>query len=112
MMRLDAAIVPPHAHPRQPCTQPTTPCPLTPQVAMTERFAQLWGDKGVGVYSMHPGWAETDGVRNAMPGFFNTFKNKFRDTYMGVDTVVWLALQVGGGAGGIVGMAGGSVALH
>ncbi len=63
---------------------------------MAERFAKLWAEQGVASYCMHPGWAETDGVKNAMPGFFNTFQNKFRDTYMGIDTVVWLALQVRG----------------
>uniref|UniRef100_A0A7R9V154 Dehydrogenase/reductase SDR family member 12 n=1 Tax=Chlamydomonas euryale TaxID=1486919 RepID=A0A7R9V154_9CHLO len=63
------------------------------QVAMTERLAELLGKSGVGVYAMHPGWTETDGVKKSIPGFYKFYKDKFRDIGMGIDTIVWLALQ-------------------
>ncbi|MEW5311727.1 MAG: hypothetical protein WDW38_003415 [Sanguina aurantia] len=48
---------------------------------------------GVGAYTMHPGWTTTEGVKDSIPGFYNFFKNKFRDLQQGADTIVWLALQ-------------------
>lgn len=62
-------------------------------VALAERFAKAWKDTGVGVYSMHPGWTETPGLLQAMPGFSNNMKSRFRDLQQGADTIVWLALQ-------------------
>lgn len=47
--------------------------------------------------SMHPGWAETEGVKTSIPGFYETFKSKFRTQEEGADTVVWLASMVSGG---------------
>ncbi|EFJ45998.1 hypothetical protein VOLCADRAFT_82077 [Volvox carteri f. nagariensis] len=64
------------------------------QVALAERFAELWGPEGVGVYSMHPGWATTEGVKKSIPGFYNFYRDSFRDVAQGADTIVWLALQV------------------
>lgn len=63
------------------------------QVAIGERLAQLWGPAGVGVYSMHPGWTETDGVKTSIPGFWKTFGSKFRPVELGSDTIVYLALE-------------------
>eukprot|EP00877_Chromochloris_zofingiensis_P002376 jgi/Chrzof1/12139/Cz06g22190.t1 len=63
------------------------------QVALAEHLAQLWHPQGVDVYSMHPGWADTEGVRTSMPGFHKAFKNTLRDAKEGSDTIVWLALQ-------------------
>jgi dehydrogenase/reductase SDR family protein 12 len=48
---------------------------------------------GVSVFSMHPGWADTEGVRTSIPGFHAAFKAKLRDAAQGVDTIVWLALE-------------------
>jgi dehydrogenase/reductase SDR family protein 12 len=50
---------------------------------------------GVSFYSMHPGWSDTEGVRSSIPGFHAAFKDKLRDTQQGVDTILWLALEVG-----------------
>ena len=96
----------PHASPH--CHDPTPP-PL--QVALAEAFAARWGAEGVGILSlsMHPGWAETEGVRTSIPGFYKSYKNKLRSTAQGCETTVWLALQVGGGwvGGGLGGGMGG-----
>ncbi|KAL5978764.1 hypothetical protein ACLOJK_029881 [Asimina triloba] len=36
------------------------------QVALTEKWAQIYNEKGIGFYSMHPGWAETPGVAKSL----------------------------------------------
>ncbi|GJM98087.1 hypothetical protein PR202_ga15063 [Eleusine coracana subsp. coracana] len=38
------------------------------QVALTEWWSEKYRDKGVGFYSMHPGWADTPGVAKSLPG--------------------------------------------
>ncbi|KAG2424345.1 hypothetical protein HXX76_014554 [Chlamydomonas incerta] len=63
------------------------------QVALAERFGELWAGSGVTVVSMHPGWAVTEGVKKSIPGFYNFYKDSFRATEQGADTIVWLALQ-------------------
>ncbi|PNH05887.1 Dehydrogenase/reductase SDR family member 12 [Tetrabaena socialis] len=65
------------------------------QVALAERFAELWAGAGVAVVSMHPGWATTEGVKQSIPGFYSFYKDKFREPAQGVDTIVWLALADG-----------------
>lgn len=39
------------------------------QVALTEKWAETNKEKGIGFYSMHPGWAETPGVVKSLPDF-------------------------------------------
>ncbi|KAL8252765.1 hypothetical protein R6Q59_036458 [Mikania micrantha] len=63
------------------------------QVALTEKWAEKYGDKGIGFYSMHPGWAETPGVAKSLPSFSKSFEGKLRTSDEGADTVIWLALQ-------------------
>uniref|UniRef100_A0A1J3E3M4 Dehydrogenase/reductase SDR family member 12 n=1 Tax=Noccaea caerulescens TaxID=107243 RepID=A0A1J3E3M4_NOCCA len=63
------------------------------QVALTEKWADKYKNKGIGFYSMHPGWAETPGVAKSMPSFNQSFSGKLRTSEQGADTVVWLALQ-------------------
>lgn len=63
------------------------------QAVMAERFAELWANKGVHVYSMHPGWTTTEGVKKSIPGFYNFYKNKFRELAEGADTIIWLSLE-------------------
>ncbi|GAB2270227.1 hypothetical protein Dimus_005133 [Dionaea muscipula] len=63
------------------------------QVALTEKWAELYKDRGVGFYSMHPGWADTPGVAKSLPGFSKSLSGKLRTSEEGADTVIWLALQ-------------------
>ncbi|GLC47740.1 hypothetical protein PLESTB_000020700 [Pleodorina starrii] len=65
------------------------------QVVLAERFAEMWGPLGVGVYSMHPGWATTEGVKQSIPGFYSFYKDSFRDVAQGADTMDASALQGG-----------------
>ncbi|KAK4428368.1 Dehydrogenase/reductase SDR family member 12 [Sesamum alatum] len=63
------------------------------QVALTEKWADMYKDKGIGFYSMHPGWAETPGVSKSLPDFSKSLSGKLRTSEEGADTVIWLALQ-------------------
>ncbi|KAL2894457.1 Dehydrogenase/reductase SDR family member 12 [Bienertia sinuspersici] len=63
------------------------------QVALTEKWAEKYKDKGIGFYSMHPGWAETPGVSKSLPGFSQRLSGKLRTWEEGADTIIWLALQ-------------------
>jgi len=63
-------------------------------------LAHLWSAKlagaGVSSVAMHPGWVDTDALRNGMPRFAKTLRPLLRSAAEGADTVVWLA---GGAAG-------------
>ncbi|XP_073023703.1 uncharacterized protein [Primulina eburnea] len=63
------------------------------QVSLTEKWADKYKDKGIGFYSMHPGWAETPGVATSLPRFSKTLSGKLRTIEEGADTIIWLALQ-------------------
>ncbi|KAF3777612.1 Dehydrogenase/reductase SDR family member 12 [Nymphaea thermarum] len=63
------------------------------QVALTEKWAELYSHKGIGFYSMHPGWSETPGVAKSLPGLSERLSGKLRTIEQGADTIVWLALQ-------------------
>ena len=39
---------------------------------------------------MHPGWAETDGLRAQYPDFYAKNKDILRSAEEGADTIVWL----------------------
>ncbi|KAI3877093.1 hypothetical protein MKX03_027619 [Papaver bracteatum] len=63
------------------------------QVALTERWAKLYGEKGTEFYSMHPGWAMTPGVVKGLPELCKSMSWMLRTSDEGADTIVWLALQ-------------------
>ncbi|OMO83960.1 Short-chain dehydrogenase/reductase SDR [Corchorus olitorius] len=63
------------------------------QVALTEKWAEMYKNKGIGFYSMHPGWAETPGVAKSLPNFNQRLSGKLRTSEEGADTIIWLALQ-------------------
>lgn len=41
--------------------------------------------------AMHPGWADTAGVRNSMPLFYKILNKRLRTSEEGADTILWLA---------------------
>ena len=41
---------------------------------------------------MHPGWADTDGVKRSLPRFREILKLILSDAASGTDTAIWLAL--------------------
>jgi len=60
------------------------------QVAITEAMADRLRDRGVVVHAMHPGWADTEGVRRSMPTFRTITGPIIRTADEGADTIVWL----------------------
>ncbi|MEM6638333.1 MAG: SDR family NAD(P)-dependent oxidoreductase [Pseudomonadota bacterium] len=61
------------------------------QVILTERWAEELADDNVVVHAMHPGWADTPGVRSSLPDFYKKTKAILRTSEEGADTIVWLA---------------------
>ena len=60
-------------------------------VEISALMAKKWQADGILVNSMHPGWADTPGVENSMPGFYSFTKKILRDLKEGADSIVWLA---------------------
>ncbi len=60
------------------------------QVVITEQWAARLRDRGVHVHAMHPGWADTKGVRTWMPVFRLLTRPVIRTPDEGADTIVWL----------------------
>lgn len=60
-------------------------------VALTQLLANEWADAGIAVHAMHPGWADTPGVADALPGFKRVMQRWLRTPEDGADTMVWLA---------------------
>jgi dehydrogenase/reductase SDR family member 12 len=58
----------------------------------TARLDAAWSADGVRVHAMHPGWADTPGVRSSLPRFYRVTKPWLRTPFAGIDTAVWLAL--------------------
>jgi NAD(P)-dependent dehydrogenase (short-subunit alcohol dehydrogenase family) len=63
----------------------------------TEQWAQEWADDNIVVNAMHPGWANTPGVENALPGFHKLTRLILRSPAEGADTINWLAVATEAG---------------
>lgn len=61
------------------------------EVAITEACAERLQAGGVVVHAMHPGWVDTEGVRQWLPLFRMLTRPIIRDPAQGADTLVWLA---------------------
>ncbi len=60
-------------------------------VYLSDYWADAYSKDGIKSYSMHPGWADTEAVRNSLPIFYEVTKYILRNPREGADTVVWLA---------------------
>lgn len=60
------------------------------EVVLTEQLATRLAGTGVVVHAMHPGWADTPGIREAMPVFRRVVGPLLRNDAEGADTIVWL----------------------
>lgn len=60
------------------------------QVILTESWARRLEGRGVVVHSMHPGWADTPGIRSSLPRFHRLVGPLLRTPEQGADTIVWL----------------------
>jgi NAD(P)-dependent dehydrogenase (short-subunit alcohol dehydrogenase family) len=72
------------------------------QVTLNEMWADRFGGRGVQFHAAHPGWADTPGVADALPGFGRFVGPLLRTPEQGADTIVWLtgapeALEESGG---------------
>jgi NAD(P)-dependent dehydrogenase (short-subunit alcohol dehydrogenase family) len=64
------------------------------QVALIREWARRLGEPGragIALNAMHPGWADTPGVKEALPGFYRIMGPLLRTPAEGADTLVWLA---------------------
>lgn len=61
------------------------------QMALNEYWNRTYGPRGFSFYVMHPGWADTDGVKRALPRFRRILRPILRDAVSGSDTAIWLA---------------------
>ncbi|WP_200950040.1 MULTISPECIES: SDR family NAD(P)-dependent oxidoreductase [unclassified Nocardioides] len=61
------------------------------QVEMLPLLADRWSFDGMVLAGMHPGWADTPGVRESLPTFRRLTRPILRDDRQGADTSVWLA---------------------
>lgn len=61
------------------------------QVVLTEQWAGRLRADGVHVHVMHPGWADTKGVRQWLPVFRAATRPLVRTPGQGADTITWLA---------------------
>jgi NAD(P)-dependent dehydrogenase (short-subunit alcohol dehydrogenase family) len=64
------------------------------QVVLTEIYADMWKEKKIGVYSMHPGWADTKVVQNSLSIFSMLTSAILRTPEEGADTIVYLAVSL------------------
>ena len=62
------------------------------QVTFVEEIVKDEEWKDYNLFSMHPGWVDTGGLKEALPGFYKLFGNRLRNAQQGADTIVWLLL--------------------
>jgi NAD(P)-dependent dehydrogenase (short-subunit alcohol dehydrogenase family) len=61
------------------------------QLVLMHEWARRLAGTGVMVHAMHPGWADTPGIRDSLPGFARVMGPVLRTPEQGADTAVWLA---------------------
>ena len=61
------------------------------QVGLAREWARRLGPGGVAINAMHPGWADTPGLAESLPGFYGLMRPLLRTPDEGADTIVWLA---------------------
>jgi dehydrogenase/reductase SDR family protein 12 len=61
------------------------------QLALADHWRGEFGELGVRTYAVHPGWADTAGVKTSLPKFRRVLAPILRSPRQGVDTVIWLA---------------------
>ena len=65
------------------------------QVTLNEMWAAKFPRREVVFQAMHPGWADTPGVRESLPTFRKVVGPLLRSPQQGADTMVWLTLDDG-----------------
>jgi dehydrogenase/reductase SDR family member 12 len=72
------------------------------QIVLMHEWVRRTVGSGIAFHAMHPGWADTPGVRHSLPGFARVMGPLLRTPEQGADTAVWLAaspvaVEVNGG---------------
>ncbi len=68
------------------------------QVALVREWASRLRETGITINAMHPGWADTPGLAETLPGFYRAMHPVLRTPADGADTIVWLAADPAGAA--------------
>ena len=66
-------------------------------VTLTREWGRRAGGRGIRFNAMHPGWADTPGLTEALPTFHRVMRPMLRSPEEGVDTTVWLATDPAAG---------------
>jgi len=61
------------------------------QLVLMHEWVRRMDGSGIVFHAMHPGWADTPGVRGSLPGFAKVMGPFLRTADQGADTIVWLA---------------------
>ena len=61
------------------------------QLALAEHWRAAWAADGIRTYAVHPGWADTAGVKTSLPKFRRILAPILRNDHEGADTIDWLA---------------------
>jgi NAD(P)-dependent dehydrogenase (short-subunit alcohol dehydrogenase family) len=61
------------------------------QTALMREWARRLAGAGVAFSAMHPGWADTPGLAESLPGFSRLMRPLLRTPDSGADTITWLA---------------------
>ncbi len=61
------------------------------QVTLNEMWSERFKNRGVFFHALHPGWADTPGVDEALPTFSKVLGPLLRTPEQGADTLIWLA---------------------
>ncbi len=61
------------------------------QAELVKYWQYLHGARDLRFYVMHPGWADTDGVKTSLPNFQRRLRLVLRNSAQGADTALWLA---------------------
>ena len=68
------------------------------QTALVREWARRLRGTGMAFSAMHPGWADTPGLAETLPGFYRAMRPLLRTPAEGADTIVWLAADPAGAA--------------
>jgi NAD(P)-dependent dehydrogenase (short-subunit alcohol dehydrogenase family) len=61
------------------------------QIALVREWSRRFAGSGVSFAVMHPGWADTPGLAETLPGFYGRMRPLLRTAAQGADTITWLA---------------------
>lgn len=61
------------------------------EVVLTDVWAERLCGTGIVAHAMHPGWVDTPGIQDALPGFSRFAGPILRTPEQGADTILWLA---------------------